>query len=90
MKEGITEVPPAFASFPEWRSFCNEYRAQLIRIIKLAAGLLPDSALAAAKRRLSAALASTVPLQVQLKRFDHARTTLDLYAIGPPVLAIVP
>jgi hypothetical protein len=59
--EADTEVPPAFDSFEEFRDFCIDYRASLGRVARLTACLLPQPALAAASRRLRAALQACSP-----------------------------
>lgn len=54
--EAETELPPFFDTFDEYREFMIDYRGSLARIARLTACLLPEPALAAASRRLNAAL----------------------------------
>ena len=54
--EADTELPPFFDAFEDFKEFCCEYRANLGRIVRLCACLLPEPALASAHRRLSNAL----------------------------------
>lgn len=54
--EADTELPPFFDTFEDFKEFCCEYRANLGRIVRLCACLLPEPALLSAHRRLSNAL----------------------------------
>ena len=54
--EAETDLPTFFDTFDEYRDFMVAYRGSLATIARLTACLLPEPALAAASRRLSAAL----------------------------------
>jgi hypothetical protein len=84
--EADTELPPFFDTFDEYREFMIEYRASLGKIAKLTACLLPEPALAAASRRLSAALqlcstSGAASLEVWLRASLMIRVHLGLSKI---------
>ena len=54
----VVEVPHYFDSFADYRAFLLDHRALLMRIVRAAAGLLPEVALAQAAGRAAAALSA--------------------------------
>lgn len=56
VSQDTSDYPAYFEDHQDYKDFCISYRADLARIVKLTAGLLPDQALAAASRRLQNAL----------------------------------
>ncbi|PRW59064.1 HASTY 1-like isoform X1 isoform B [Chlorella sorokiniana] len=55
------EFPPYFDTFADFKEMFVQYRARLSSIVRHAAAVLPEQALAAAQRRLDAAVAACSP-----------------------------
>lgn len=76
VSQDTSDYPAYFEDHQDYKDFCISYRADLARIVKLTAGLLPDQALAAASRRLQNALhqctTSAAPPAEQHSLFEAA------------------